>query len=108
MLRGLRETLADGGVLFLAFEDTERYDKTVYQWNVDWFFYQRTVEECRELFRQAGFDVDSMAMTRDESGIIINFVSRVPAGEQYRVDGAQRTVEGRTAAEHPKRLSTEK
>ena len=107
MLRGLRETLAEGGVLFLAFKDMERYDKTVYQWNVDWFFYQRTVDDCRELFRQAGFDMGGMEMTRDESGIIINFISRMPSGERYRVDGAQATPDHQTGIGQQERLSTD-
>ncbi|MHB8897816.1 MAG: class I SAM-dependent methyltransferase family protein [Thermoguttaceae bacterium] len=93
MLQGLRDTLAEGGVLYLAFKDCERYDKTVYQWMVDWFFFQRTADECRELFRQAGFDSDAMEMTRDESGIIVNFIHRSPTGERYRLDGAQATPE---------------
>ena len=107
MLRGLRETLAEGGVLFLAFKDTERYDETVYQWNVDWFFFQRTVDDCRDLFRQADFDVDTMEMTRDESGIIINFISRVPAGEHYRLDGAQKTPERQAGIGQSEKLPTE-
>ena len=107
MLQGLRETLAEGGVLFLAFKDTERYDKTVYQWNVDWFFYQRTVDDCRELFRQAGFDVEAMDMTRDESGIIINFISRVPSGERYRVDAAQPRSDKQSKLSQPDRASAD-
>lgn len=107
MLRGLRETLAEGGVLFLAFKDMERYDKTVYQWNVDWFFFQRTVDDCRDLFRQAGFDVEAMDMTRDESGIIINFVSRVPTGEQYRVDAGQATPDRQAKHVQRERASTD-
>ncbi len=46
ILKGLRETLADGGVLYVAFKDADRYDKTVYQWMVDWFFLQRTEQQC--------------------------------------------------------------
>jgi hypothetical protein len=107
MLRGLRDTLAEGGVLYLAFKDTNRYDKTVYQWMVDWFFFQRTVDECRELFRQADFDLEGMKMTRDESGIIVNFISRVPAGEHYRVDGAQVTPEPQKKAGRPETIPNE-
>ena len=107
-LHGLRDTLADGGVLYLAFKDSDRYDKTVYQWMVDWFFFQRTVEECRDLFRQADFDMDSLEMTRDESGIIVSFISRALAGEHYRVDAAEAALQQQKRAgrpqESPKRI----
>ncbi len=101
MLHGLRDTLAEGGTLYLAFKDSDRYDKTVYQWMVDWFFFQRTVDECRDLFRQADFDMDSLEMTRDESGIIVNFIYRTIAGEHYRVDGAEAALERQRKAGRP-------
>jgi trans-aconitate methyltransferase len=46
MLAAWRATLASGGVMYVAFKDAERYDKTPYQWHLDWFFFQRTQEDC--------------------------------------------------------------
>ncbi|MBN2577672.1 MAG: class I SAM-dependent methyltransferase [Pirellulales bacterium] len=92
MLRGWRESLGEGGVVYVAFKDCRRYDKTEYQWMVDWFFLQRTEEECRGLFEQAGYDPGALEMARDESGVIMNFVSRSKADRLFRIDqsGAQR------------------
>lgn len=79
MFEGWRNSLSEDGVLYVALKDCERYDKTKYQWLTDWYFFQRTEEDCRELFRRAGFDVLGMEMDRDETGSIMNFVSRVQA-----------------------------
>lgn len=76
LLNGWRESVANDGTVYVAFKDCEQYDKTKYQWLVDWYFYQRTVEECRQLFASAGYDVDKLEMTRDLTGSIINFVAR--------------------------------
>ncbi len=80
MLGGLRESVAPGGVIYLAFKDCNFYDATSYQWLVDWYFYQRTEAECRSLLAQAGYDVDDLEMTRDQTGSIINYICRLPAG----------------------------
>lgn len=93
ILKGLRETLADGGVLYVAFKDADRYDKTVYQWMVDWFFLQRTEQQCLALYEQAGFDTGRIDMRRDETGIIINFISRPGPAATYRIDAAQDAAE---------------
>jgi extracellular factor (EF) 3-hydroxypalmitic acid methyl ester biosynthesis protein len=89
LLRGWRETAAEGGVVYVAFKDCLKYDKTKYQWPVDWYFYQRTTEECRALFEQAGYDIDSLEMTRDGTGSIINFISRIPERTRVRIDESQ-------------------
>src|SRR4029078_10622503 len=60
LLRGWRESAADGGVVYVAFKDTMLYDKTEYQWLTDWYFFQRTEEECRRLFEQAGYDMSAV------------------------------------------------
>lgn len=98
MLRGWRETVADGGVVYVAFKDSRRYPTEEYQWLVDWFFLQRTEEDCRRLFAEAGYDVDGMEMTRDATGAIMNFVSRVKAPAVIRVDQAEGLREGQPAA----------
>ncbi len=76
ILAGLRGTLRESGVLYIAFKDTERYDKTPYQWHLDWFFHQRRVEDCLRLYESAGFALDAIETTRDATGIIVNFISR--------------------------------
>lgn len=94
ILRGWRDTLETDGVVYVAFKDCREYDKTPYQWHLDWFFYQRTEEDCWELFRKAGYAVDDMEMTRDETGIIMNFVSRSrPHSDHVRFDrGREQTL----------------
>lgn len=93
MLRGWRESLAEGGVVYVAFKDMELYDKAVYQWLMDWYFYQRTYEDCRRLFVEAGYDMDQMEVTRSDMAVIVNFIGRTKAGTMVRFDGAQ-TITG--------------
>ena len=88
MLRGWRDSLNEAGVLYVALKDATLYDKNECQWLADWFFFQRTEQDCRELYRQAGFEVDGLEMTRDASGVIMNFISRVKRPTLVRVDGA--------------------
>ncbi len=86
MLSGWRETLNEGGVMYVAFKDTKRYDKTPYQWHLDWFFYQRTLKDCLSLYEQAGFEVETIEAVRDASGIIFSFISRALRDHYLRVD----------------------
>lgn len=79
MLRAWRETVSPDGAVYVAFKDAELYDKSVYQWLVDWYFFQRTEADCQRLFIEAGYDPAALAETRDETGVIINFVSRAAA-----------------------------
>jgi len=89
MLRGWRESLADGGVVYVAFKDMELYDKAVYQWLMDWYFYQRTYEDCRRLFVEAGYDMDEMEVTRSDMAVIVNFIGRTKTGSMIRFDAAE-------------------
>lgn len=89
MLRGWRESLADGGVVYVAFKDMELYDKAVYQWLMDWYFYQRTYEDCRRLFVEAGYDMDEMEVTRSDMAVIVNFIGRTKVGSVVRIDDAE-------------------
>jgi hypothetical protein len=89
MLRAWRETVSETGAVYVAFKDCELYDKSVYQWLVDWYFFQRTEEECRRLFIEAGYDPATLAETRDGTGVIINFVGRAAAAVPVRVDGSE-------------------
>ncbi|MBX3439524.1 MAG: class I SAM-dependent methyltransferase [Planctomycetaceae bacterium] len=79
ILRGWRESLAEGGVIYVAFKDRLLYNKAVYQWLVDWHFYQRTEEDCRRLYEEAGYDVDGLEVERDGDGVIMNFIARLEA-----------------------------
>jgi len=100
LLRGWRETLADGGVIYVAFKDCLRYNAARYQWPVDWHFFQRTEGDCVRLFAQAGYNVDDMEMVRDDDlGTIMNFVSRAPAmSALLRLDRAAAALDAVTGA----------
>jgi extracellular factor (EF) 3-hydroxypalmitic acid methyl ester biosynthesis protein len=89
LLAGWRESLNPGGVVYVAFKDTKLYDKTEYQWLCDWYFFQRTTEECRQLFVSAGYDMSGVTMTRDPIGVIINFICRDNVPAAVRLDPAQ-------------------
>jgi extracellular factor (EF) 3-hydroxypalmitic acid methyl ester biosynthesis protein len=89
MLRGWRESLADGGLVYVAFKDMELYDKTEYQWLTDWYFYQRTFEDCRQLFVEAGYDMNEMEVTRSDMAVIVNFIARTKVGSIVRFDAAE-------------------
>ncbi len=95
MFTGLRDSLNDQGSMYIAFKDTEQYEKTPYQWHLDWFFYQRTEQDVLELYRKAGFEVNGIRTTRDATGIIINFISHHESTEIQRLDAAS-SVKGTT------------
>ncbi len=76
LLAGWKDSVADNGLVYVAFKDCREYDKAKYQWLVDWYFYQRTEEECRNLFAQAGYDMSEIQMTRDDTRSIINYISK--------------------------------
>ncbi|SFI29977.1 hypothetical protein [Planctomicrobium piriforme] len=90
ILNGWRESVGEDGIVYVAFKDAPRYHAAEYQWHVDWHFYQRTETDCRKLFAEAGYDVDSMEMFRDSTGIIMNFVARQNAIQNRRFDAAER------------------
>ena len=89
LLAGWRETLADGGIVYVAFKDCLLYDKTEYQWLMDWYFFQRTEQDCRKLFLAAGFEASEIETSRDATGVIINFLCRSSTTEIVRVDSPQ-------------------
>lgn len=76
ILRGWRESLSDGGIVYVAFKDCVEYDPTCYAWHVDWHFISRNEDDCRRLFAEAGYEMDRLDMTRGESPVIMNFVYR--------------------------------
>jgi extracellular factor (EF) 3-hydroxypalmitic acid methyl ester biosynthesis protein len=89
MLAAWRETLNDDGVMYVAFKDCEQYDHTPYQWHLDWFFYQRTHEDVLRLLQKAGFKLDTIEITKDETGIITNYVARRITSPSHRIDRAE-------------------
>jgi extracellular factor (EF) 3-hydroxypalmitic acid methyl ester biosynthesis protein len=89
ILKGWRESLQEGGVVYVAFKDALRYDKTPYQWLTDWYFYQRVEEDFQNLFAAAGYDMDTLEATRDATGVIINYVARNKVESFVRVDAPQ-------------------
>lgn len=89
ILNGWRESVAENGIVYVAFKDDPRYHAAEYQWHVDWHFYRRVEADCVRLFAEAGYDVDDMTMFRDSTGIIMNFVFRIKTGTQQRVDQAE-------------------
>lgn len=88
MFAAWRDTLNEGGVMYVAFKDCEQYDHTPYQWHLDWYFFQRTHQDALALFGKAGIDTDAMSITKDDTGIITNYVYRRPKPGQIRVDQA--------------------
>jgi extracellular factor (EF) 3-hydroxypalmitic acid methyl ester biosynthesis protein len=93
MLKGWRESVADDGVVFVAFKDMAHYTTAEYQWLVDWYFYQRSVEDCRQLFVKAGFDERQIEMSRSETAVIINFAASTSKPAFIRIDDASRSVQ---------------
>lgn len=100
MLAGLRNSLAEDGVVYLAFKDCRFYNAAKYQWLVDWYFYQRTEDECRELLIEAGYNLIDVVMTRDETGSIINFICR-----NQPIDQVAEAEEEAADADLPKTLA---
>jgi extracellular factor (EF) 3-hydroxypalmitic acid methyl ester biosynthesis protein len=92
LLSAWHETLSDNGVLFVAFKDTVRYDQTVYQWHLDWFFYQRTVKDVLTLYEKAGFDLGNIETCRDETGVITGYFTRRDRMPNLRIDSAESGV----------------
>ncbi len=88
LLGAWNEVLNEGGMLYIAFKDTLQYDKTPYQWHLDWFFYQRTLEDVLQLYFAAGFDTSQFVIDRDATGIIITFLSRKQSLNRLRFDAA--------------------
>jgi hypothetical protein len=86
VLRAWRESLHPEGVLFLAFKDGLRYDKVEYQWLMDWHFLQRTESDCLALLEEAGYDLDLLETSRDETGVILQYLYRPKSSVRYRAD----------------------
>jgi extracellular factor (EF) 3-hydroxypalmitic acid methyl ester biosynthesis protein len=71
ILNGTLAMLKENGEYVVAFKDCNCYDKTEYQWHVDWHFFQRTEEECCQLINKINPKI--ARLERDESGVILFF-----------------------------------
>lgn len=69
ILKGTLVLLKETGEYLVAFKDSDKYDKTEYQWHVDWHFFQRTEQDCSQLLQTSGAKI--VRLDRDESGIIL-------------------------------------
>ncbi len=94
MLKGWKETASADGVIYVAFKDARQYDQIEYQWHVDWNFFQRTEEDCWRLFKQAGYNLNGLEMSRDATGVIMNFSAHLKTPTIARVDLPDRTQAG--------------
>ncbi len=92
MLSAWKDAVNPGGVVYVAFKDCLRYDKVEYQWLMDWHFLQRTEEDCRKLLELAGYDMDQIETSRDETGVIIHYVSRSKVPAFVRIDSESQPV----------------
>lgn len=104
MFKGWKAMLKPGGVLYVAFKDRHKYDKTDYQWLTDWFFLERDETDCRRLFADAGFKEGEVVMKRDATGIIMNFDARSEASlridRPHAVGGPKLTAETQAAQQN--------
>ncbi|GIW95374.1 MAG: hypothetical protein KatS3mg110_3415 [Pirellulaceae bacterium] len=107
LLAGWYGSLADGGVMYVAFKDADRYDKTPYQWHLDWYFYQRSVQDVMALYDQAGIPCHELQMERDQSGIIVHLWIRKSAQRMIRVDAADAAQPRPAALQRPVRSESE-
>ncbi|HAK59278.1 MAG TPA: hypothetical protein DCO77_02695 [Nitrospiraceae bacterium] len=71
LLKSLTGLLNDGGKFMATFKDSRSYKTFDYHWLVSWdAFIQRTEDDVRSLFEKAGISSESLAYTRDHSGVI--------------------------------------
>ncbi len=90
LLKAWRDSLAEDGVVYVAFKDALLYDKTEYQWLMDWYFFQRVEDDFQRLFRDAGYDLSAIETSRDSTGVIINYLCRTSnAAPVVRIDEAE-------------------
>lgn len=77
LLRGLYESLQTDGVLIAPFKEQQYYDTFDYHWYSRWnYFLQRSEDDFRSFFTEAGIPDDAISMERDESGVILFFKIR--------------------------------
>ncbi len=84
MLAGWKDAINPGGCVYVSFKNKNRYDKVEYQWLMDWHFLQREENDFLRLLDEAGYDMDGVVSQRDDTGVIINYLSqaKVPSGRR--------------------------
>lgn len=76
LIAGLYGSLAKGGVLIAPFKDAARYETFDYHWLVKWhFFLQRSEDDIRQLFADAGVPAERVTAMRDDSGVVLFFIA---------------------------------
>ena len=77
VLAGLYGSLGENGILIAPFKDARKYETFDYHWCVKWdFFIQRTEEDYRQIFSDAGIPTEKMTVERDASGVILFFYAK--------------------------------
>lgn len=77
LLKALYESLQPGGVLITPFKEMRYYETFDYHWFSNWHhFLQRSEDDFRSIFKEAGMADDAISMERDESGVILFFTVR--------------------------------
>ncbi len=76
LFHSLYNLLSPGGLLITSFKDAARYRHQEYHWIVDWDgFLQRTEEDFKNIFMEAGIPGSSITETREESGVIVFYLA---------------------------------
>jgi extracellular factor (EF) 3-hydroxypalmitic acid methyl ester biosynthesis protein len=77
LLSGLRESIANGGMLIAPIKDARCYETFDYHWLVKWdYFLQRQESDFLRILVSAGFSESDISTERDESGVIVFFLVR--------------------------------
>lgn len=100
MLASWKESLKPGGCVYVAFKDSNRYDKIEYQWLMDWHFLQRDENDCARLLEQAGYEVEALQSHRDATGVILNYLAQAKAPSFRRVDQVSQHSQHLAPAQH--------
>ena len=75
MMRALYKLLNPGGILIAAFKDAHKYRSVYCHWIVDWDgFLQRTEEDFKNVFSEAGIPYLAVTEAREETGIIVFYM----------------------------------
>ncbi|HEX3431182.1 MAG TPA: class I SAM-dependent methyltransferase family protein [Rhizomicrobium sp.] len=77
LLSGLRESLAEGGLLIAPIKDAKCYETFDYHWLAKWdHFLQREEADFLRILVSAGFSESDITTERDDSGVIVFFMAR--------------------------------
>ncbi len=77
LLKALYNSLDTNGWFIAPFKEANYYDTFDYHWYSRWdFFFQRSQEDFKELFKKAGIPENQITIERDDSGVILFFIIR--------------------------------